>query len=62
DKLSVFPTLNFMVETPSCEQFEARARDHPILEWEVCYKTIDQYFMVDQKKTIKWINTDIQQG
>ncbi|KAK5224497.1 hypothetical protein LTR72_004278 [Exophiala xenobiotica] len=62
DKLSVFPTLNFMVETPSCEQFEARARDHPILEWEVCCKTIDQYFMVDQKKTIKWINTDIQQG
>jgi len=61
-KVSVFPTLNFMVRTPSCEHSETRFRHHPIFEWEVCYKTIDQYFMVDQKKAIKWINTDIQRG
>ncbi|ETI20915.1 hypothetical protein G647_07258 [Cladophialophora carrionii CBS 160.54] len=52
--VSVFPTLNVMVGKSKSAVLnraspnKASLSQHPILEWEVCYKTLDQLFIKNQ--------------
>ncbi|KIW13675.1 tRNA(Ile)-lysidine synthetase [Exophiala spinifera] len=49
----VFPTLNFLVQKkhPSSVSLPVQ---HPALEWEICYKSIDEYFLTERKISIDW--------
>jgi tRNA(Ile)-lysidine synthase len=59
--ISVFPTLNVRIQKPNGANgnIETPLTHHPILEWEVCYKIIDQAFIQDQKTKITWKNAQI---
>ncbi|KIW63866.1 tRNA(Ile)-lysidine synthetase [Phialophora macrospora] len=57
--VAVFPTLNVVVEK-SKPAVISRLSHHPILEWEVCYKTLDQPFIKNQVATIEWRNADLK--
>lgn len=59
--VSVFPTLNFLLENSSLEKGESALTEPPILEWEVCYKVIEQPIINDRKSTIEWRNAQIKQ-
>ncbi|KIW99912.1 tRNA(Ile)-lysidine synthetase [Rhinocladiella mackenziei CBS 650.93] len=60
DKLSIFPTLNVMGPKSASKIRKSRLTHHPILEWEVCYKAIDQTIVDHQVKTIVWRNVQVQ--
>lgn len=61
NEISVFPTLNVRIQKPTGGRgnTETPLTQHPILEWEVCYKVIDQAFIQDQKSKIIWKNAQI---
>ena len=62
DQVSVFPTLNVMVQKPNPWKSKSILDLHPILEWEVCYKVIDHPFIKRQSNTIKWRNSQLKHG
>ncbi|KAK4935719.1 hypothetical protein LTR10_023262 [Elasticomyces elasticus] len=59
-EVSVFPTLNFLAQKPSTKKWESPLIEHPLFEWEVCYKVIDKPFMNERKSTIEWRNAQIK--
>lgn len=57
--IAAFPTLNVRVHerTPTGYEPQQAEDRYPIIEWEVCYKSLNQSFIQDQKNTIIWRNT-----
>jgi hypothetical protein len=56
--VSVFPTLNVVVEK-SKPAVGTRLSHQTILDWEVCYKTLELPFIKDQVATIEWRNANL---
>lgn len=50
-KVAIFPTLNYVVQ-------KEVLRD-ALLEWDVCYKVIDQPFINNHRSDIEWRNADM---
>ena len=61
DKISILPTLNIMIPRSASTKPESQLGQHPILDWEVCYKVMDQPFIEKQKRTIIWNNALIEE-
>ncbi|KAI1614918.1 cell cycle protein MesJ [Exophiala viscosa] len=59
-EISVFPTLNVLIQRPPTEKLDSTLNEHPLLEWEACYKAIDQPFINERKSTIEWRNAQIK--
>jgi hypothetical protein len=57
--VSIFPTLNVIVQRSSSHHAQSVPAHQPILEWEVCYKTIDQSFINRPKSRIEWRNAQV---
>ncbi|EXJ92349.1 hypothetical protein A1O3_00899 [Capronia epimyces CBS 606.96] len=55
-RISVFPTLNISIPKSRSQQSGPTVAQHPIREWEVSYKAMDQPFIQEQAKTIEWRN------
>ncbi|KAJ9613101.1 hypothetical protein H2200_003042 [Cladophialophora chaetospira] len=55
--VSVFPTFNVMLQRPDQRGPKPGLDCHPIQEWEVCYKILDQSFIKSQIGTIEWRNS-----
>ncbi len=55
-RVSVFPTLNVKVRELKAMRSKSSLSAHPMLEWEVCYKVLDQAFVKDQSTSIEWRN------
>ncbi|OAL28716.1 hypothetical protein AYO22_02581 [Fonsecaea multimorphosa] len=59
EHVSVFPTLNVTVDEEDSMDVKSRLTDPPILEWEVCYKVIDQSFINKHRERIEWRNAQV---
>lgn len=55
----VFPTLNFLVQEQTSNSSVHIPGRGPVLEWEVCYKSIDEYFLTERKRSIKWTGNEV---
>ncbi|EXJ94130.1 hypothetical protein A1O1_02523 [Capronia coronata CBS 617.96] len=55
-RISVFPTLNIIMPEDPSKENGSTLTPHSILEWEICYKVMDQPFINEQVKTIEWRN------
>ncbi|KIW34096.1 tRNA(Ile)-lysidine synthetase [Cladophialophora immunda] len=58
-QVSVFPTLNVIVDTEDLVDVKSRPTERPILEWEVCYKVIDLSFINEHRGMIEWRNAQV---
>ncbi|KAK5059862.1 hypothetical protein LTR84_009745 [Exophiala bonariae] len=58
ENIAVFPTLNVRVpeRKPAVYKPQQPENSYPILEWEICYRSLDQSFIQDQKDNIVWKN------
>lgn len=56
--VAAFPTLNVRVHATAGDEgnSERPQTDYPIMEWECCYRALDQAFIQDQKSKIVWKN------
>lgn len=56
--IAAFPTMNVRIHETAGEEENPRRpqTDYPIMEWECCYKALDQAFVQDQKSKIVWKN------
>ena len=59
-QVAVFPTLNVMVQKSITKNIKSSLSHHRFLEWEVCFKVLDQPFIKDDVKNIKWRNAQVR--
>lgn len=55
-QVSVFPTLNVVVPQSQDSDVPSQTIRDPILDWEVCYKALDQPLIKNHARTIVWKN------
>ncbi|KAJ4519254.1 hypothetical protein ABEF95_015143 [Exophiala dermatitidis] len=60
NRLLLFPTLNVLVPDLSTRDPGTVSIQCPLLDWEICYKVLDQPFIVEQARAIRWRNAVVR--
>ncbi|KAJ9638656.1 hypothetical protein H2204_004132, partial [Knufia peltigerae] len=56
--ICAFPTLNFLIQSQLSNSAMPLPAQGPSLGWEICFKSIDEYFLTERKKSIGWIERE----